>query len=37
MNRLKKIRENNSIYSSLKKKIKYLGVSITKDAKDFYK
>jgi hypothetical protein len=30
--------ENNSIYNSLKKKkIKYLGVNLTKDVKDLYK
>jgi hypothetical protein len=28
--------ENNSIYNSLKK-IKYLGVNLTKDVKDLYK
>jgi hypothetical protein len=29
--------ENNSIYNSLKKKIKYLGVNLTKDVNDLYK
>jgi hypothetical protein len=29
--------ENNSIYYSLKKKIKYLGVNLTEDLKDLYK
>jgi hypothetical protein len=28
---------NNSIYNSLKKKIKYLGVNLTKDVNDLYK
>jgi hypothetical protein len=28
---------NNSIYDSLKKKINYLGVNLTKDANDLYK
>jgi hypothetical protein len=28
---------NNSIYNSLKKKIKYLGVNLTKDVSDLYK
>jgi hypothetical protein len=29
--------ENNSIYNSLKKKIKHLGVNLTKDVNDLYK
>jgi hypothetical protein len=29
--------ENNSIYNSLKKKIKYLGVNLTKNVNDLYK
>jgi hypothetical protein len=29
--------ENNSIYYSLKKKIKYLGVNLTKDVNDLYR
>jgi hypothetical protein len=29
--------ENNSIYNDLKKKIKYLGVNLTKDVNDLYK
>jgi hypothetical protein len=28
---------NNSIHNSLKKKIKYLGVNLTKDVNDLYK
>jgi hypothetical protein len=37
MNKLRKNIENNSIYSSLKKKIKYLGTNLTKDVNALYK
>jgi hypothetical protein len=36
MNKLRTIYENNSIYNSLKK-IKYLGVNLTKDVNDHYR
>jgi hypothetical protein len=36
MNRLRRIQRNNSIYNSLKK-IKYLGINLTKDMNDLYK
>jgi hypothetical protein len=34
MNRLKKNQENNSIHNSLKKKIKYLSMNLTKKVND---
>jgi hypothetical protein len=37
MNKLRKNIENNSIYNILKKKIKYLGINLTKDVTDLYK
>jgi hypothetical protein len=33
----KRIQENNSIYNSIKKKIKYLGINLMKDINDLYK
>jgi hypothetical protein len=36
MNKMKRIYENNSTYNSFKK-IKYLGVNLTKDVNDLYK
>jgi hypothetical protein len=37
MNTWKGTHGNNSIHNSLKKKIKYLGVNLTKDVNDLYK